>query len=363
MRVLLTVLLALPLGSAAAQDPDRTFRPPIGGTWEPVQSLGQPPRWKPYVGLGFGIDRSQEEHQSGPTGTVGMYRDLTSPVYGLLGASAELYGGQRGEELDGGVRGYFDSRLFFLSAGIDWNARLNRRDFVLSFTFPTTRGGWLGRGGELRVDWLPGRNHSLIGSASFPIAQPLAGKTRPKQVSVPLPRPPKVTPAPRPAARTPLGGALAELDRSALWVTRLHNLFWLASDQGRLYDKSPDRARAALAAFRTELRRRDSLVPERNTYAREVEFYHRLLERSFGMAAGASGEAAIARGRPIADVAASHWTSSSCPTTASSANTSSPTCWAAWWRGGGPGSSPGSSWTRRWTPDRAGMRWARSTPG
>lgn len=287
----------------AAQTPDSAFIPPIAGTWQPIRSIGQPPRVKPHVSLGFGFDRLEPDYQAGITGAVGWSYDLTNPILGLLGVTAELYAGQRGRELDGGGRAYLESRLFYVRAGIDWNARLDRRDFVLSVVFPTTRGGWFGRGGEVRADWVPGRNHSFVLGVTVPVAQPLMGSTRPERVSVPLPHPPRVTRLPPPRPETPLGAALAELDRSARWVVRLHNLFWLTGESGKLSGVTLDEARRDLAAFRAELRTRDSLLPDRNTYAREVEFYHRLLERSFGLAIGADSGRAMAAGRPIADIA------------------------------------------------------------
>lgn len=299
----LLVVGTLAVGSMRAQEPDGEFVPPIGGTWEPVRSLGQPPRWKPYLGLGFGFDRLEPEYQAGPTGAIGLYRDVTNPVYGVLGVSAELYGGQRGDQADGGVRGYLDSPLFYVRGGLDWNARLQRSDFVLSITVPTTRGGWFRRAGELRLDWIPGRNHSLVLGVEVPIGQPLAGKTRPSRVSVRLPKPPRVDRLAPPPEGTGLGDVLAELDRSALWVVRLHNLFWLAGESRELYRETIDRTRRALTAFREELQARDSLLPERNTYAREIEFYHRLLDHAFGMAAGTTGDRTRAAGRPVADIA------------------------------------------------------------
>ncbi len=295
--------LALAGAEVAAQEPEPPFVPPIAGSWEPVRSLGQPPVWKPYLLLGYGFDRTAEPTQGGLSAGVGVYRDLVSPVFGALGASFELYWGQRSNRVDGGLRAYASAPLFYLHGGVDWNPRLGRTNFVLSAMFPPTRGGWLGRGGELRLDWIPARSHSLGASVVVPVAQPLAGRTRPKRVSVPLPRPPRIDLLPPPPAGTVLGDALAELDRSSLWLVRLHNLFWLTSRSRRLYDKTVDDARAELAQFRSELRARDSLLPDRATYAREVEFYHRSLEQAFGLALGTGSDLAAERGRPMADLA------------------------------------------------------------
>ena len=83
---------------ARAQTPDTGFAPPIAGTWQPIRSLGQPPRVKPHVSLGFGFDRLEPEYQAGVTGAVGWSYDLTNPILGLLSVTGELYAGQRGRD-------------------------------------------------------------------------------------------------------------------------------------------------------------------------------------------------------------------------------------------------------------------------
>ena len=63
------------------------FAPPISGTWDPVVSLGQPSRWWPYFGLGYGVDPSMEVDGAGVTAFLGTARDLFSPVLGILRAA------------------------------------------------------------------------------------------------------------------------------------------------------------------------------------------------------------------------------------------------------------------------------------
>jgi hypothetical protein len=283
--IVFCLLLAVGTRDASAQaEPVERFVPPIAGTWDPVRSIGQPPRWKPFLGLGFGAAALAEEAQVGVTGSIGVYRDFINPVVGMLGGSAQAYVGQRGELLDGGARAYVSSPALFLHAGIDYSAQLNRTDFILSAQVPTTRGGWFRRGGELRVDWVPARDHSIVVGAALPIAQPFMGRTRPRQVDVPLPRPPAAHRLPPPDARTVTGAAVAELQRSMLWVTRLHNIFW-EMEPRRLQRNAPGaRTRQVVAALRSELEARGTPGSGQSTYQREIALYHHNLERAFGLA-------------------------------------------------------------------------------
>lgn len=299
---LLLCLLARP-PAAAAQAPAEPFVPPIAGTWEPVRSLGQPPRWKPFVGVGFGMEGIGDETQVGPSGSIGIYRDFLNPVLGLLGGSAQIYVGQRGELFDAGARTYLSSPAFFLHGGADWNARLNRVDFVLSATVPTTRGGWFRRGGELRVDWVPRRQQSVTIGASLPVAQPLAGRTRPRRVNVSLPRPPAASLLPAPAPGSPIHEAVAEFEYSMQWITTLHNIFWLTEPRALRQREPFDQIRQVLGGLAEQLEMRSALVPGRNTYEREIEHYHGTLERAFTHALGKGTPEAARRGGQLAELA------------------------------------------------------------
>jgi hypothetical protein len=284
------------------------FVPPIAGGWEPVQSIGQPPRWKPFIGFGFGLDDATGEPQVGATGSLGVYRDVLHPLFGI-GTSGQLYFGQRGERLDGGARLYASLPAFFLHAGLDYNVRLNRTDFVLTASAPTVRGGWFRRGGELRVDWVPARGQSLVVGASVPVAQPLAGRTRPRRVDVPLPQPPLVHRLGPPPPGTAARAALDEVRRSLDWITTLHNVFWASDARGFSRTAALEHTRTVLAGLRQELGVRDTLLVGRNTYEREVAHYHATLDRAFGAAArvpaaqqAAVGAALAAAARHIAMV-------------------------------------------------------------
>jgi hypothetical protein len=297
-------LLLLPCGASpleAQQVELPVFVPPIAGSWEPVKSLGQPRRLKPFFTLGFGVERTSEGRQAGPTGSMGLFYDLFSPVYGALALSAEGYLGQRGERIDRGMRVHLESPAVFLRTGADWNARLGRVDLSVGTSFPVTRGGVLRRGGEFRLDWVTGPQPRLTGSISLPLGQPLAGRTRPRAVDVPLPRPPGVRLLPPPGPGTRTRAAVDELSESMRWLVALHNFFWLTDFQSLGYEDTVRDWRDALAGFRAELDRREAVVPQRDTYAREVEHYHRTLDRAFGLVYGGASAGAAARGREVAD--------------------------------------------------------------
>jgi hypothetical protein len=272
---------------AAAQvlEGDR-FVPPIAGGWEPVQSIGQPARWQPFIGFGFGVDEAARAPQVGATGSIGVFRPILNPLFGL-GTSAQVYFGQRGELVDAGGRVYGSLPAFFIHAGMDYNARLNRTDLILSAEAPTVRGGWFRRGGQMRIDWIPGRGHSLVIGATVPVAQPLAGRTRPRRVDVPLPQPPAVRRLGPPPAGTPVREAIEEVRNSLSWISTLHHVFWASDARGFSRLAALEHTRRVLGGLRQQMVVRDTLLPGRNTYEREVQYYHDTLDRAFALAVGA----------------------------------------------------------------------------
>jgi hypothetical protein len=301
--VLVAILACAAVGGASAQvQPDSPYSPPIAGGWEPVSSLGQPPRWKGFGRLGYGIDRSGSD-AAGPQGAIGVYTDLFNPVYGALGLGLQAYVGQRGEGFDAGGQLHLESPATFLHVGIDWSARFGRLKPTLGVQFPVARGGWPVRGGQIRVDWQPSRAQSVVLSLTVPIRRPLEGRTRSRAVDVELPRPPGVDRASLPDAATPLGAAVLEVRQSMEWLGGLHSFFWLTDVATLGYQDMVAETREALSDFRSRLDERASILPDRATYGREVEHYHQSLERAFGLALGGPADSAAVRGRTLADEA------------------------------------------------------------
>jgi phosphatidylserine/phosphatidylglycerophosphate/cardiolipin synthase-like enzyme len=279
------------------------FRPPIGGAWEPVVSIGQPPRWRPFLGLAYGLDRTLPGEGAGGTVSLGMARDLFSPVYGALGVSGQLYAGQRAEEFDGGVRLELESPALFLHLGGDWNARSRRTDLLLGISAPPLRGGLFGRGGEVRLDYLPTRDHSFQVGITLPLRQPLAGRTRPGQVDVELPRPPRRALDPAPLS-PPVKEAMEEVREAMDWMVAVGNFFWLTENESLGYRATVEEWREILGGFRQELDAREDEIWDGASHEGKVEAYHSALDRAFGRAMGADDpDGAEALGRPLADQA------------------------------------------------------------
>src|SRR6185436_14062747 len=83
--LLLAVLLAAGARLAGAEPPEVSADP-----LAPVRSMGQPPRWKPFAGGFYGLDRSGDTDHDGGGATLGVYKDLLPSIVGV-GLSAEGY--------------------------------------------------------------------------------------------------------------------------------------------------------------------------------------------------------------------------------------------------------------------------------
>jgi phosphatidylserine/phosphatidylglycerophosphate/cardiolipin synthase-like enzyme len=164
-------------GPAAAQE-----RP------QPVFSVGQPPQWQPYTTAQALITRDEP---GGAALVAGIARPLLNPVSGLLSLAAEGYGAPAGQFAGGGARVIARVPVFGVGVGADWNlgrGGLGRVDALLTFQTAVRRGGLLGHGSTLRLDWLPTRGRTVGIGVSFPLLQPLAGRTRPNGTDVRMPR-------------------------------------------------------------------------------------------------------------------------------------------------------------------------------
>lgn len=176
--------LALLVHPAAAQQPDQ---PAVTDVIQPVMSMGQPKRWQLYgAGLAVG-DRTD----NGPAGSalLGVHHPIMNPLVGLLGVSGEAYGILGGGYSGEGVRALATAPLLALGAGVDWNIRRQRVDFILSYQTAILRGGLLGHGTMLRLDWLPTRGRSFAAGISVPLLQPFSGRVRPRHTDAELPDP------------------------------------------------------------------------------------------------------------------------------------------------------------------------------
>jgi len=173
-------LIAVATFSVAARVAAQTTVP---STTAMTVSMGQPLRWRPYAaGLGS-LDRDDRRSSSV---LLGVQHPLTNPVTGLVGISAEAYGNNGGAYSGVGTRLFASSPALGLSAGADWNAGRGRIDFLLAWQTAIRRGGLLGHGTTLRLDYLPTRDRTFGVGVQAPLLQRFAGRTRPRQTRAPL---------------------------------------------------------------------------------------------------------------------------------------------------------------------------------
>src|SRR5690349_10077204 len=182
--VLIATLAAFNAGALAAQS-----APP-----GPVFSIGQPPIWRQHLTV-QGTAYSQGD-RSGATFSYGVFHSLNkppiqalNPLLGIIGGTVEGYGTFAGIQ-DAGLRAMATSRLLATSVGADWDIRHGHVNTIVSWQSAIRRGGLLGHGSMMRVDWIPSRAQTVRIGLTAPLFQPLAGRTRPRSTTVALPDPP-----------------------------------------------------------------------------------------------------------------------------------------------------------------------------
>lgn len=203
------------VGSQEVQPPNR------GGF---TVSMGRPATWRWYGGVSAAVHR-RDVAQAAFYAHGGFYRDVLNPVTASLGVIAEGYFGARGaftrvvNATDGGVRVGLLSPTVRLGFGWEYSIRDGETDFFASLVHPLRRGGIFTGGGALRVDYLPGRNHSFGVGIRLPIAQRFVGRTRPRHDKVQLgdPAPPEIAVLPS----SELVQAVTMARDHAHWLNRL----------------------------------------------------------------------------------------------------------------------------------------------
>jgi len=286
--ILGATLLQGGLAGAAAQ-PQQT--PPNRGGL--TTSMGLPPGWRFSLGGTVGTYRGEDEAQVNFLLNGGVYHDILLPsVTGALGVLTEGYVGRRGNfqdfggGLDGGFRVMGYSPFARLAAGYDHSFRDDDGSFILSLIHPIQRGGIFTNGGSLRVDWLPGRGHTIGVGFHFPVGQRWVGVTRPRHDYVRLPSPelPDLTYEPTPALLE-VAGSFAELGR---WVNRLTVPYtdqWNAS-KDRAQERFVEEMRAIEAHLNSDA---TPYYEGPRTAVGDTEAFHRELDRLFSVAV--TGEA------------------------------------------------------------------------
>jgi len=270
--------------------------PPLRG--EKTISMGQPQKWKPYVGPALVWDRG-DPTEGGWQLFGGVYRDILGAAVGGFGVAGEAYYSHVAGENDGGFRLFGAVPFFGLQLGTDYAIENSDWSFIMSFQFPWRRSGPLNKGDTFRLDYYPTRNHSFAFGLSIPVFQHWAGKTRPQRDSVELPKKPKLY--------DPVYEPSQEM-RETLGVVRSASIN-INTFTTPFLDMDAETDEAHMDTFLEDLTRAkafidstDQMYPNGHTYSAEIDVYHRELEKAFVMAAGvgeASGEKVTKQARRI----------------------------------------------------------------
>lgn len=291
LRVVLVLAVGLATLSAVGAAPVRAQEPLPPNRGGFTVSMGAPPVWRWAAGFSAGVHGGDQSKLT-TYGSVGVYRDIVNPMTAALGVLGEAYVGGRGTfseagGFDGGGRLTLFSPALRLAFGADFNARDEEVDFLVSLIHPIKRGGLLVPGGALRIDYLPGRDHSVNVGLRLPFGQPFLGRSRPRQDHVALgePEAPPIFLIPD----STLIQALADASAAARWVNRLtvpHTEQWAWSPENSL-----QKFVEGMGELQLHL---TSANGETRSPVQEVEAYHRALERAFSIATSSQP---MARGR------------------------------------------------------------------
>jgi len=291
--------LLLPV-AARAQD----VLPPNRGGF--TLSMGAPSTWTWAAGFSAGAHGGDDSKLTAYA-NLGVYRDILNPMTAALGVMGEAYVGTRGAfsgtgGVDGGGRLGLFSPAARIAVGGDYNGRDRSVDVFFSLIHPFQRGGILVPGGALRIDYLPGREHSVSLGLRLPFGQRFLGRTRPRQDHIELPNPeaPPIFLIPD----STLVEALANASEHAHWVNRLTVPF---TDH---WAWAPETALEEFAGAMRELKVHFTAGSEGPAGVRspvqDVVAYHSELERAFSIATSGTSLGAGAStpfGRRTADKA------------------------------------------------------------
>ena len=220
-----------------------------------VFSIGQPPIWRQQLSA-QGTAYSQSGHY-GETFSYGVFHafnkppiDAFNPLLGLIGGTLEGYGSVGGLE-DAGLRAIATSRLFATSVGADWDVRHGRINTIISWQSAIRRGGILGHGSMVRVDWIPARAQTVRVGLVAPMFQPLAGRTRPKTTTVRILDPPqgRARAAARDAATQKLVQDITSASNVIAAYSDLYTDAAIRASRASTYRTAMDRSRTALEAL------------------------------------------------------------------------------------------------------------------
>lgn len=148
---------------------------------QPVLSLGQPKPWSWLSGIAAGGLGGSPDLADPFQVRLGVYHSIKNPVVDALGLSFEAYTGiAGGGGASLGSRARLAIPILGLALGADHDIERNRTDAIYSFRAPLRRGGVVGFGSMLRLDYLPGRGQQLYAGIELPLVRRVnAGRKRP----------------------------------------------------------------------------------------------------------------------------------------------------------------------------------------
>jgi hypothetical protein len=270
----LAALLLCSHPAAAQQTP-----PPADG--DLIVSMGQPSSLKPYGALSAGGYFENDASDFTSYLSAGIRKDLLSPVAAVAAIQAEGYGGVRGGEADGGVRALFTIPFIWLGFGVDWSFKDGSVPFLMRLSIPFQRGGFITRGGQVAVDWLPARGNSFNVAFQFPIGQKWAGKSRPHGMSYPVgPDRPKLKAVSY--GDPALEPVLANIRETAYWVNRLTVPYF--DQTGRSRDQAVAAFTNDIQGLAARLASTDPMYGGAHTAGAELAAYHAEVARAFSLA-------------------------------------------------------------------------------
>lgn len=270
----LAITLFGPQQPARAQ---RDLSPERGGT---TYSLGMPPVYKGRAGVEMQWFRARSASQMASYTSLGLSRDLGSPVVGIAGLRLEGYAGWRDQAFDGGGRALFEIPSFYCGAGIDFNGTDEVADFLLQLDLPLRRGGLFGRGTTLALRWLPSRGQTFSAGINVPLWGRNIGATRPPRDNVKIESrsPQRIE---EPENTEILSEILADLTERSRWVARLSQPFAEAEGADAKVAMAP-----VLEPLLAHIDSTDSRFPDGHNLPAEVLAFHQTLDRAFSVATG-----------------------------------------------------------------------------
>ncbi|HEY2853436.1 MAG TPA: hypothetical protein VGJ18_11350 [Gemmatimonadaceae bacterium] len=219
----------------------------------PVFSIGQPPIWRQQL-TAQGTAYSQGS-AGGATFSYGVFHSLNkpplqpfNPLLGVIGGTVEGYGTIAGIA-DAGLRAMATSRLLATSVGADWDIRHHHVNTIISWQSAIRRGGLLGQGSMLRVDWLPARGQTVRIGVTAPLFQPLAGRTRPLETTVEIPDPPQPRTQPIAAHDAAAQRLVRDIESASNVIAAYSDLYTdaaIRASHASSYRAAMDRSRIAL---------------------------------------------------------------------------------------------------------------------